>query len=112
MSAPDLDRSVTTAPGADSANEASLFDTIGIVGLGLIGGSVALAVRHRWPSVTIVGLERTEMLGDARSVGVADRVYDDPRELSDADLVVLAAPVRQNIALLPRLADHVKPGAI
>ena len=77
---------------------------LGIVGLGLIGGSVAMGARRAWPDVQVAGVDRGAALEAARLVTVFDVLSDTVSVLRGADLVVLAAPVSQNIALLPALA--------
>jgi len=80
------------------------FETIAIVGLGLIGGSIALAVRERWPSVRVVAVDRPPVLAHAAGSGAIDRAAASVAEIGKADLVVLAAPVRQNVQLLGDVA--------
>ncbi len=92
--------------------EEPVFRTVGIVGLGLIGGSIALAVRGVWPAVRIVAVDTAAILAAARSAGAIDAGSEDLGVVADADVVVLAAPVRQNIEVLRRLAGRVKPSAI
>lgn len=92
---------------APSAN--APFPTVAILGVGLIGGSIALAVRRAWPSVRIVGVDRPEVLDLARAAGAIDDGAGDMVAVRDARLIVLAAPVRQNIASLQQLAASV-PG--
>jgi prephenate dehydrogenase len=82
------------------------FASIAIVGLGLIGGSIALAVRERWPSVRIAGVDRQAVLTHAQSGGAIDRASESTDAVGDADLVVLAAPVRQNVAILKDIAQR------
>ncbi|MEQ1907853.1 MAG: prephenate dehydrogenase/arogenate dehydrogenase family protein [Vicinamibacterales bacterium] len=89
-----------------------MFRTIGIVGLGLIGGSVALAVRDAWPAVRIVAVDTPAVLAVARSAAAIDDGSEDLDVVGGADVIVLAAPVRQNIAVLRRLAGRVNPAAI
>jgi prephenate dehydrogenase len=69
------------------------FSRVAIAGLGLIGGSIALAVRELWPSVTILGHDRPEIAGPAQRLSVIDRACADVAGVADADLIVLAAPV-------------------
>ena len=76
------------------------FETIAIVGLGLIGGSIALAVRERWPSVRVVAVDRPPELEYAEGSGAIDRAASRVAEIGRTDLVVLAAPVQQNVQLL------------
>jgi prephenate dehydrogenase len=80
------------------------FETVAIVGLGLIGGSIALAVRERWPSVRVVAVDRPPVLAHAAGSGAIDRAAARVAEIGNADLVVLAAPVRQNVQLLGEVA--------
>ena len=67
------------------------FERIGIVGTGLIGGSIALAARRVWPSIHVTG---TPSRGGALPEGLVDTVEADVAELAaGSDLVVLAVPV-------------------
>lgn len=79
------------------------FSSIAIAGLGLIGGSIALAVRERWPSVRITGIDQPAVLAHARGSGAIDRAAGSLAEIDTPGLVVLAAPVAQNIELLRAL---------
>lgn len=81
---------------------------LGIAGLGLMGGSVALAARAAWPAVTIVGCDRPVAAAAARERGCVDDVVTDPRALADADLVVLAVPLDAMAETMATLADAVK----
>jgi prephenate dehydrogenase len=76
------------------------FQHIAIVGFGLIGGSVALGVRERWPSVRIAAVDRQAVLAHAAGSGAIDRAAQSVAELSGSELLVLAAPVEQNVGLL------------
>ena len=84
-----------------------IFNRIAIVGLGLIGGSLALAVRERWPSGLLIGVDRNDVLEKAMVLHAIDVAADDLVVIAEADLVVLAAPVRENIRLLAELPAHV-----
>ena len=88
------------------------FRTISIIGLGLIGGSIALAVRERWPSTRITGVDRKAVLAHALGGGAIDRSADSAADASDADLIVLAAPVRQNLKLLAEITQRLPAAAI
>src|SRR5688572_8016557 len=82
------------------------FKTISVVGLGLIGGSIALAVRERWPAMRITGVDRKAVLAHALGGGAIDRAVDSAADACEADLIVLAAPVRQNLKLLGEVAQR------
>jgi prephenate dehydrogenase len=88
------------------------FARVGIVGLGLIGGSIALAVRELWPSAMVVAVDRKDVLETAMRLHAVDVAADDLVVLAEVDLVILAAPVRQNLALLPQLGAHITQPAI
>jgi prephenate dehydrogenase len=89
-----------------------IFERIAIVGFGLIGGSVAMAARARWPAALIVAVDRKDVLETAMRMHAADVGGDDLVMASEADLILLAAPVRANIDILRRLPDYVPGEAI
>jgi prephenate dehydrogenase len=88
------------------------FQRIAVIGLGLIGGSIAFAARKAWPPVRIVGIDRQAILDEA----IARRAIQDAgvsvAAAAGADLIVLAAPVKQNVELLQAVAPHVSPATI
>lgn len=88
------------------------FQTIAIVGLGLIGGSVALAVRERWPSVRVAAVDHPSVLAHAAGSGAIDRAVQRIAELGGTDLLLLAAPVEQNVGLLREASAHLNPDAV
>lgn len=80
-----------------------------VIGLGLIGGSVVLALRAAEPGVEIVGVDRANVLATdavkklgARALDTDDRAAVDAA-CARADLVILAVPVRVIMDLLPRV---------
>jgi hypothetical protein len=48
------------------------FQRVGIVGLGLIGGSIALRARRQWPSIHVAGIDHDTVLESAVARGVID----------------------------------------
>ncbi len=88
------------------------FRRIGIVGVGLIGGSIALASREQWPSVHLAGVDRPDVVAEAARRRIVDEASTELSALADADLIVLAAPVRQNLSLLAQLERYVSGAAI
>lgn len=98
--------------GRASPGAPPIFDKIGIVGLGLIGGSIALRARELWPKALVIAVDQKDVLETAMRLHAIDVAADDLIVLAEADLVVLAAPVKQNIALLAELDDHVRQPAI
>jgi len=91
-----------------------MIQTLAIVGVGLIGGSLARCVKERGLAARIVGLGRGERnLRRALELGVIDVMETDlARGVSDADVVVLATPVTNLAAMLARTAALVRPGAV
>jgi prephenate dehydrogenase len=85
-----------------------------IIGVGLIGGSLALRWREQGAVGSVVGCGRSpERLARALELGVIDEVAPDvPAALAGADLVVLAAPVRTCLELVPEVARLAAPGAL
>lgn len=85
-----------------------------IVGVGLIGGSFALALKSAGAVREVVGMERSpQALARARELGIVDAVTDAPAEaMAGADLVLLAAPVAQTGAILAALLPHLEPGTV
>jgi prephenate dehydrogenase len=78
---------------------------VGIFGLGLIGGSLALAVRRAWPRALIAGVDiQEQVLREAVGRGLLDAPSTDPASLAGVDLVVFAAPVFANIEALRAVA--------
>src|SRR5580658_6730656 len=94
-------------PGRRRESQPPVFDRIGIVGLGLIGGSIALAARQIWPSSLVIGVDNKNVLETAMRLHAIDVAADDLIVLAEADVVILAAPVRQNLALIAELDEHV-----
>lgn len=95
-----------------SASDQPVFQRIAIVGLGLIGGSIAFAARRAWPSIHVLAIDRQAVLREALARRAIDAAADDLAAVANADLIVLAAPVRQNIALLRQVAPHAARSAV
>ncbi|MCC7043794.1 MAG: prephenate dehydrogenase/arogenate dehydrogenase family protein [Acidobacteria bacterium] len=78
------------------------FERIGIIGMGLIGGSIALAARHAWPSVRITG---TPSRSGTLPPGMLDHTESDIVALAAAsDLVILGVPVTAMPAMMATIA--------
>ena len=81
---------------------------VAIIGIGLIGGSMALALRELGVASKVIGVEASE---EHRKKAVELRLVDETAELEEAvaaaDLVIVAIPVHSTEELLPRLLDLV-----
>jgi prephenate dehydrogenase len=92
------------------AAEAPVFPIVAIVGFGFMGGSLGLAVKRRWPNARVIAVDEKPVLETAIRMQAADVAGDSLGMAAEASLVVLAAPVRANIAVLSRLSEFI-PGA-
>jgi len=81
------------------------FPSIAIVGLGLIGGSIALGIRERWPESRVFGVDSEAVLAHALGAGAIERGFESIVALPGTSLIILAAPVRQNIDLLQQIGS-------
>ncbi len=90
------------------------FNRITIVGLGLIGGSLGMAIRRKRLAREVVGFSRKpSTLRRAKRCGAIDAGTTDLRRaVADADLVILATPVDFIVPYARRLARSMKPGSI
>ncbi len=84
------------------------FRQVAIIGTGLIGGSIGLALRKK--KITRVGFDRPEVLRKALKPGAIDRKAGNLKEAVDgSDLIILAMPAGEIFDLLPKLARMVQP---
>ena len=93
---------------------APMFQRVALIGLGLIAGSMSLAMRESGLAGRIVGYARSAETRDtAREIGLVDEVTDSAAEaVAGADLVVLAVPVGAMAEVATEIAPHLAPGAI
>jgi prephenate dehydrogenase len=91
-----------------------LFREMAVVGVGLIGGSLALAARKAGLVETVVGIDRDGSHRQmALAAGMVDRVAGGlTGALDGADLVVLAVPVTEIVGLLPEVARRARDGSV
>lgn len=97
-----------------TSNHTSSFGTVVIVGVGLLGGSLALALRGSGRVSRIVGVGRlTERLKTARTKGLIDDFSTDVAEVvPQADIVVFCTPVRKIADGVIAAAKHCRPGTL
>lgn len=90
------------------------FGTVAIIGVGLLGGSLGMALKVRRLAANVVGIGRSaERLEQAIRLGAIDRATTDlPAGLADADIVVLCTTVGNILETLPDVLERVKPGAV
>lgn len=89
-----------------------MFKTVGIIGVGLIGGSLALAMRENRLCETIIGFDNNQSnLSVAINAGIID-AYADIKEIELCDFVVVATPVLSIGNILKRIFTLLKKGSI
>lgn len=94
--------------------EGFLFERVALVGIGLIGSSLARALRKHGLAREVVCSARSQATCDkALELGIVDRATTDSAAAAEgADLVVLCAPVGAYAELAARIAPRLRPGAI
>ncbi|GIK52248.1 MAG: prephenate dehydrogenase [Planctomycetota bacterium] len=86
-----------------------------VVGLGLIGGSLAMALKSRWPRMNLIGVDVKGRLDQPRSAGLFSALFETRRikeAVKDADYVFLCAPQPANLDLLLQLRSMLRSGCI
>jgi prephenate dehydrogenase len=91
-----------------------LISRVSILGIGLIGGSFALALRKYTTEMHITGWDRAEVVRDAQTRGAVDDVFSGELApaLQNADLIYIALPIAATIDLLPEIARHAPSHAL
>ncbi|RKF13874.1 prephenate/arogenate dehydrogenase family protein [Roseovarius spongiae] len=89
------------------------YNRVALIGLGLIAGSMALAIRRAGLAGEVTGFARSAETRDvAREIGLCDRICDSLAEVVEgADLVVLCVPVGAMEGVAREIGPHLKPGA-
>jgi len=100
------------------SNHHDEYSTVTIVGLGLIGGSFALALRRAGYDGEILGVSRPEALEEAKRLGAVNEgfPYDElATAAARSDLIVLATPISRIVELIEALGaagDSLRPGTV
>jgi len=91
-----------------------LFERVAFIGIGLIGASMALAMRRAGLARSIVAVaRRPKTRKTALDLGIVNEATKDyAKAVVGADLVVIATPVGTNAAIAKAISKHLKPGAI
>jgi prephenate dehydrogenase len=84
-----------------------------IIGVGLIGGSMALDLKSRGFTNRVIGVIRSEQNGkDALELGIIDEIMDLDQAIPLSDLIILAIPVKGCLEKLPYILDRVSPHTV
>ncbi len=100
--------------GTQQAMAAPVFRKVAIFGVGLIGGSFALALKKAGAVEQVVGVGRSQRsLERAVELGIIDAfATSSAQAVAGADLVLIAAPVAQTGAILAAIRPHLEPGTV
>ena len=91
----------------------TLFDKIAIVGVGLIGGSLGMAIIRKSLAKEVVGIGRSrESMDAALACGAVHRVSSELNAVAGAGLIIVATPVSATLKILEELNPFIAPGAI
>ena len=89
------------------------FKKITIIGVGLIGGSLGLALKENRPNFKIIGVDKKEVIEKAIARGAIDEGTVNPEEgVKEADIVIIATPVKTILDLLPKISPFLKKGCL
>ncbi len=96
------------------SDQSVIFDRVALIGVGLIGSSIAHAARRADCVGAITATARSaETRNLVAELGLVDQVTDTAAEaVKDADCIILCSPVGAFGAIGAEIADHLKPGAI
>jgi prephenate dehydrogenase len=90
-----------------------IFNKVVIIGTGLIGGSLGLALRKQRLAGQVIGLSRHQKNARlAKKIGAIDSIGSSLDAVRDADLVILATPIDTIIDFAPQIAKKIKKGCI
>ena len=90
-----------------------IFDKVAIVGTGLIGGSLGLAIKNNKLASKVVGVSRHKSSWlEARKKGAIDKGSETLNIINDADLLILATPVNTIISLAPKISKIINKNCI
>ncbi|GAH99475.1 unnamed protein product [marine sediment metagenome] len=94
-------------------NGESDFKKITIIGVGLIGGSLGLALKENRPNFKIVGIDKQEIIEKAIARGAIDEGTVNLKEgIKEADIIIIATPVKTILDLLPKISPFLKKGCL
>ena len=84
-----------------------LHYTVGVIGLGLIGGSMALDLKRRGFAGEVLGVEQDPVAAEAaKTIGLVDEVVPYEDCIHRADIIVVAVPVGAAVKMVPDILNH------
>jgi prephenate dehydrogenase len=88
------------------------MEVVAIVGVGLIGGSFALALRHAGFTGQLLGVSSARTIAESLRLGVIDAGATLEEACRQADLIYLAGPIHGILETLPKVAELARPGTL
>ena len=86
---------------------------IGVIGLGLIGGSLAMSLKKNGVASNIIGMDANEAnAAKALELGIIDGIGSLNDVLMDSELIVLAIPVDKAMVVLAEALDNIPSGTV
>lgn len=86
---------------------------VGIIGVGLLGGSIGLALKERYPNISVIGMGRDEnKLKKAIQLNAIDNYSTEYTDLYDCDIIVICTPIRSIAKIYCNIAAGLKANAI
>jgi len=104
-------RRLPVVGAADTSPAPSGVERIAVIGLGAVGGSIAMALRQAWPAALIIGIDTHDVVEAAIRLHAIDVGASDLMIAGGADLVVLAGGAAEAARVLPHLAEAIPRGA-
>lgn len=93
--------------------EESDFKKITIIGVGLIGGSLGLALKEKKANFKIVGIDKQEIIEKAIARGAIDEgTVNLEKGIKEADIVIIATPVKTILNILTQINPSLKKGCV
>jgi len=94
-------------------SEEGEFKKITIIGVGLIGGSLGMAIKAGGMNGRIVGVDKLKTIEKAIALGAIDQGTDNLLDgIQNADLIIIATPIGTILKLLSKIAPHLKEGCM
>ena len=88
-----------------------LTKTVGVIGLGLIGGSMAIDLKRRGFATTVLGVEQDSISAQAAlTIGLVDEVVPYEDCIRRADIIVVAVPVGAAVKMVPDILNRIQQG--
>lgn len=87
-----------------------MAERVAIIGIGVIGGSLALAWKERLPKLHVIGYDKPDILAQAQARGIIHESASSPAEaVENADVVFLAVPLSAMESTMTAIAPHLSP---